>query len=51
MLTDGKIYGKVIFLSTTDKAENYHEITDEEYEQILKQEEETLDTEYKPEVM
>jgi len=40
VLTDGEVYGKVIFLATTDKAENYHEITDAEYAEILKKEEE-----------
>ena len=40
VLTNGEVHGKVIFLATTDKAENYYEITDAEYEEILKQEEE-----------
>jgi len=34
-LTDGEVYGKVIFLSETDDTTNYTEITDEQYEQIM----------------
>lgn len=40
MLTDGNVYGKIIDLGKFDKEENYHEITIEEYEEILKKEEE-----------
>lgn len=39
ILTDGEIYGKVIALGRGDKAENYHEITEEEYNKILKEQE------------
>ena len=35
ILTDGKIYGKIIYLGKEDKVENYYEITKEEYQQIL----------------
>lgn len=35
-LTDGEIYGKVIFLSESDDISNYREITDEEYAEIVK---------------
>lgn len=45
VLTDGEVYGKIIFLATTDKAENYHEITDAEYEEIIKKQEEESDPE------
>lgn len=38
VLTNGQAYGKTIFLGINDKAENWHEITDKEYEQILKKE-------------
>ena len=31
VLTNGQVYGKIIVLGKGDKAENYHEITDEEY--------------------
>ena len=40
VLTNGDIYGKEIYLGCYDKAENYHEITDEEYAEILKKMEE-----------
>ena len=38
ILTDGKTYGKVIFLADGVKAESFHEITDEEYQEILNKE-------------
>lgn len=31
VLTNGVVYGKTILLGSGDVAENYHEITDEEY--------------------
>ena len=35
MLTDGVVYGKVIvFREGIDKAENYYEITEEEYNEL-----------------
>lgn len=43
VLTDGNIYGKEIYLGSNDKPENWHEITDEEYAEILKAEEATYD--------
>ena len=35
VLTNGEIYGTQIFLAESDNAENYHEITKEEYENII----------------
>ena len=43
ILTNGDdVYGYIIDLGKFDNEENYHEITIEEYEEILKQEEEML---------
>lgn len=41
VLTNGVIYLKKIYLGSNDNAENYHEITEEEYAEILKKMEET----------
>ena len=40
VLTNGEIYGKVIYLADDANIEDYHEITDEEYAEILRIEEE-----------
>ncbi len=40
ILTNGEAYGKDIYLGCNDKPENWHEITDEEYAEILKKQEE-----------
>lgn len=37
VLTNGEIYGKEIYLADTEKAENWREITDEEYAKILEE--------------
>lgn len=42
ILTNGEAYGKEIYLGCNDKVENWHEITDEEYAEILKVEEDML---------
>ena len=34
VLTNGEVYGKEIYLGTNDVPENWHEITDAEYESI-----------------
>lgn len=36
ILTNGEIYGKIIYLADDASVEDYHEITDEEYLEILK---------------
>lgn len=36
--TDGITYGHTITLGTCDSAENWHEITEEEYNRIIEQE-------------
>lgn len=40
VLTDGKRCGREIFLSVTEDAEKFYEITDEEYQKILEESEE-----------
>ena len=42
VLTNGQVYGKEIYLGIHDKAENWHEITDEEYADYLAEEEKLL---------
>ena len=39
VLTNGEAYGKEIYLGCNDKPENWHEITDEEYAEVLNAEE------------
>jgi hypothetical protein len=36
ILTNGDVYGKEVYLGVNDSAENWHEITDAEYSEILK---------------
>ena len=38
ILTNGNAYGKIVALGAGDKAENWYEITTEEYEKILEKE-------------
>lgn len=45
VLTNGEIFGREVYLSIADKAENYHEITEAEYDEILKKEEKIHQTE------
>ena len=35
-LTNGEAFGKVVYLGINDSAENWHEITDEEAEELRK---------------
>lgn len=42
VLTNGETYGKSITLGKNDKPENWHEITDEEYEAISQAEMEVM---------
>ena len=39
VLTNGEVYGKEIYLGINDRAENWHEINDAEYAEILAEEE------------
>ena len=43
VLTDGEIYGVQIFLAEGQSADNFHEITEEEYEEITKAENEPIE--------
>ena len=35
VLTDGEIYGNIIYIGADRKAEEFHEITQEEYDEIV----------------
>ena len=39
VLTNGEVYSKEIYLGKNDSADNWHEITDEEYAVILAEQE------------
>lgn len=38
MLTDGATYSKEVYLGRNDSVENWHEITEEEYQAIIAEE-------------
>lgn len=40
VLTNGRIYTKHLYLGVNDSADNWHEITEEEYNNILKEKQE-----------
>ena len=42
ILTDGKIYGRTILLAVGKSETDFHEITEAEYEEILRKKEETM---------
>lgn len=42
VLTDGEHYGTIIHLADSEDSSKYHEISKEEYEQIMKEQEEAL---------
>lgn len=46
VLTNGDTYSKEIYLGVNDSVENWHEITDAEYEEIMKDEEEAVNADH-----
>ena len=44
VLTNGDTYSKEVYLGVNDSVDNWHEITDAEYEEIMKEEEEKEET-------
>ena len=38
ILTDGRMYGRIIYLANTDNPEDFYEITEAEYNEILARE-------------
>lgn len=42
VLTNGETYSKEIYLGVNDSPDNWHEITEEEYAEVLKAEEEQI---------
>ena len=43
ILTNGDVYGKEVFLSVSEQPESWYEITEEEYEYLMRQQEENQD--------
>ena len=41
-LTNGDTYSKEVYLGVNDSIDNWHEITDAEYEEVIKAQEETM---------
>ena len=41
VLTNGEIYGKIIYLADGANVEDFYEITDEEYSEIMRAQEES----------
>ena len=42
VLTNGEVYSKEVYLGCNDNPDNWHEITEEEYEEILQQEQKII---------
>ena len=38
ILTDGESFGRIVYLASGDEGEKWHEITEAEYEEIMKEE-------------
>lgn len=46
ILTNGEVYGSIIFLSDYQSPYDFHEITEAEYQQILAEQEKAASLEY-----
>lgn len=44
VLTNGEAYSKEIYLGINDSIDNWHEITEAEYEEIIKKQEAEIET-------
>ena len=42
VLTNGQAYGREIYLGCNDVPENWHEITEEEFEEIIQKQEDSI---------
>ena len=42
ILTDGTTYGYIVALGVYDSSDNWYEITEEDYQEIVKSQEETI---------
>lgn len=43
ILTDGENYGRIVYLAQGDEGEKWYEITEEEYQKILKETEVSIE--------
>ena len=46
ILTNGEAFGRVVFLGTGDSAENWHEITEAEYEVLVENDNPATEEDY-----
>lgn len=49
VLTDGEVYGRIIYLGKDRNPDEFHEITEEEYQEVLKEQEADMMSDYIPE--
>jgi hypothetical protein len=46
VLTNGEAFGRVVFLGTGDSADNWHEITEAEYEALMEKDNTATEEDY-----